>query len=397
MVQISAQSKIRLSGKTAGAILLGVVVGGLLVFVIMTSLLQSPKAIRLVVPKEATLHSGASSESASTKDEFERRLAREQAALASFNRAQTDYRANHRSAIGLERARRSDVRQSATLAAGSRMQRAASDLTQWTFSYPAPVSVAERINGGSRLQSVTDTLWDWYTGIERRIDALVDAECALAAAGGALRDRTIQSPSMLEMARSNAEFREPTSMRLSTHFGLDSDAATWLAAQLRPRWRTVQDKIDAGIARIEKARDSALSDAEKDQLLFNGQIRLIRAIDGDTIEILVRDRLSDAEFTDRVRLLNVDTPEIGTPGASEATSLIERECAGDLTLEFERPGQITRDRYGRVLAFVFAARTFVNAKLIERGHSRFYTEYGEGRYAQYFRYLEARAAPDEGR
>jgi endonuclease YncB( thermonuclease family) len=328
------------------------------------------------------------------KTDLQMRRQQESAATESFRRAQSEYRSSHTAARDAARMRQSDARRSAVLSAGTRMQLAASELSSWVFSYPEPVSIAVRINGGEPLQSLSQTLEDWYEGLGERVDALAAAECAMAAAAGGRRDRSLSVPPMLSLTKSKGELREPTPTRLAGHFGLDANAAEWLAAQLRPRWREANRRIDDGLARIEQARNASLTAGEKEQLLFNGQIRMARAIDGDTIEILVRDKFSDAEFTDRVRLLNVDTPEIGTPGANEATNLVERECQGDLTLEFERPGQLSRDKYGRVLAFVFAERTFVNAKLIERGHSKFYSEYGEGRYAQYFRYLEGVAALD---
>jgi len=380
-------------GSAKVAVLLATVAAAFLLFAIVglsqraSDQTLPPPPLKKFPPSESAARGAA----APTKEDLRRRIEQEQAASASFRKAQSEYQSAHRAARDSDRRRQADARHSATLAAGTRMQLASSELSSWIFAYPEPASVAARMNGGARLQRVTDELWEWYSGLGERIDALADAECALAAAGGARRDRSLTTPSMLEMTKFKSELREPSAYRLSSQFGLDGEAAEWLAGQLRPRWRETNDRINAGLARIEKARAAALSDAEKEQLLCNGQIRLVRAIDGDTIEILVRDNISDAEFTDRVRLLNVNTPEIGTPGASEATSRTDRECQGDLTLEFERPGQITRDKYGRVLAFVFAGGVFVNAELIKRGHSSFYTEYGEGRYAQYFRFLESMA------
>lgn len=93
---------------------------------------------------------------------------------------------------------------------------------------------------------------------------------------------------------------------------------------------------------------------------------LVRIIDGDTIVV----ELSGQE--ERVRLLNIDTPETvhpeepvecGGPEASEAIG--EMISPGDeLVLEFD---QERRDQYDRLLAGVFADEVFVNEELARQG------------------------------
>src|SRR5690606_16090848 len=77
---------------------------------------------------------------------------------------------------------------------------------------------------------------------------------------------------------------------------------------------------------------------------------LVRVVDGDTVVLAWRPAEA---LVERVRLLNVDTPERGHPGYDEATAFVRRRLAGARTirLEFEdhRP---TRDAYGRVLAYI---------------------------------------------
>lgn len=93
---------------------------------------------------------------------------------------------------------------------------------------------------------------------------------------------------------------------------------------------------------------------------------LIRIVDGDTIVV-------EAEGAEeRVRLLNIDTPETvspqapvecGGPEASEAIS--ELLSPGDVVvLEFD---QERRDHYGRMLAAVFTEEVFVNEQLALQG------------------------------
>lgn len=94
-----------------------------------------------------------------------------------------------------------------------------------------------------------------------------------------------------------------------------------------------------------------------------------RVIDGDTIAI--RNGHSDEV---RVRLLGIDAPEMhagtGEPPdywAVNATDALRRLAARSVTLQLE-PTQ-TRDRYGRLLAYIYADDTDnINLDLIRQGH-----------------------------
>ncbi len=82
-------------------------------------------------------------------------------------------------------------------------------------------------------------------------------------------------------------------------------------------------------------------------------------IDGDTI----RARVAGVE--ERVRYIGIDTPERDQRCFVEATRLNERLLRrGRLRLEFDAE---RRDRFGRLLAYVYAGDTFVNLRLVQRG------------------------------
>lgn len=93
---------------------------------------------------------------------------------------------------------------------------------------------------------------------------------------------------------------------------------------------------------------------------------LVRVVDGDTIVVSIEGE------DERVRLLNIDTPETvhptepvecGGPEASEAIS--ELLSPGDVVvLEFD---QEHRDRYDRLLAGVFVEDVFVNERMAREG------------------------------
>lgn len=113
-----------------------------------------------------------------------------------------------------------------------------------------------------------------------------------------------------------------------------------------------------------------------------------RCVDGDTIEISI----GTSGPREKVRLLCIDTPETGQAGYAQATvALRELLQFSTLELEFENPGNPTRDRYGRVLAYVFVGGKLANYELVKQGWSDFYTDYGRGRYATCFEFAQADA------
>jgi micrococcal nuclease len=117
---------------------------------------------------------------------------------------------------------------------------------------------------------------------------------------------------------------------------------------------------------------------------------VVRVVDGDTIEARI-----DGEEDD-VRLIGVDTPETVKPDAPV-------ECFGPRASAFThrllegrtvrlRLGVETRDVYGRLLAYVWLGRRFVNAELVRRGLARSLTIPPNDGYAPLFQRLERRAA-----
>jgi micrococcal nuclease len=111
--------------------------------------------------------------------------------------------------------------------------------------------------------------------------------------------------------------------------------------------------------------------------------------DGDTIEVLLGDR------EEAVRYIGVDTPESVKPHSPV-------ECFGEQASEFNRRlvegeqvrlvlGAERRDRYGRLLAYVYLGTRFVNAALVRRGYARSLTIAPNNARAGLFERLERRA------
>ena len=101
--------------------------------------------------------------------------------------------------------------------------------------------------------------------------------------------------------------------------------------------------------------------------------RVIRVIDGDTIEV----RLSTGGSRD-VRLIGIDTPEVyggtecGGPEASESLKKILPQ--GTRVTLYSDPSQDLKDRYGRILRYVHKAATGkdVNRQQVYKGWATVY-------------------------
>lgn len=103
--------------------------------------------------------------------------------------------------------------------------------------------------------------------------------------------------------------------------------------------------------------------------LFEGDAergQVVEVVDGDTVVIRV------AGVEERVRLLNVDTPEIGDQRqvlsciGPQATEFLRRELPAGSRVELDYDLDL-RDRYGRLLAAVYVGPTLVNAEIAAAG------------------------------
>jgi micrococcal nuclease len=117
---------------------------------------------------------------------------------------------------------------------------------------------------------------------------------------------------------------------------------------------------------------------------------VIRAVDGDTIEVRVAGR------DEYVRYIGVDTPETVKPGTPV-------QCFGPRAHRFDSRlvthrrvrlvfGVEPHDIYGRLLAYVHLGHRFVNAELVRRGLARTLTIPPNDRFADLFNRLQKRAS-----
>lgn len=115
----------------------------------------------------------------------------------------------------------------------------------------------------------------------------------------------------------------------------------------------------------------------------------VRVVDGDTIVVNIHGK------NEKVRLIGVDTPECVHSKkqvqyyAKEASDFTRGTVEGrNVTLKYDWQ---QRDRYGRILAYVYLEDgTFLNAEIIRQGYGFAYLKY-PFKYADYFRRIENEA------
>jgi micrococcal nuclease len=123
---------------------------------------------------------------------------------------------------------------------------------------------------------------------------------------------------------------------------------------------------------------------------------VVRIVDGDTVQV----RLASGDV-ERVRLIGVDTPERGRPLAAQATRFTAAAAPPGRTVYLERDVD-ERDRYGRLLAYVWlerpasrseseARRAMLNARLLLAGYAVLLTVPPNVRYVDLFTRLQAEA------
>jgi micrococcal nuclease len=147
--------------------------------------------------------------------------------------------------------------------------------------------------------------------------------------------------------------------------------------------------IAALVVLLVRGRDHGTADAF-------GQGEVVRVVDGDTIRVRLGDR------TERVRYIGVDTPESVKPG-TPVQCYAKRAAAANAALVSGQHVRLVgdvehRDRYGRLLAYVYRAGdgAFVNALLVRDGYARTLTIAPNVAHAAEFARL-ARTAREAGR
>ena len=120
--------------------------------------------------------------------------------------------------------------------------------------------------------------------------------------------------------------------------------------------------------------------ASCNQTIRNCDNMATRIIDGDTIV------LSDGN---KVRLIGINAPEKGKPyskiAASELGNMVLNKC---LVLEKDASD---KDKYGRLLRYVYADGKFVNEMMIENGFAKAFIYGNDTKYSEKFKLDEESA------
>jgi micrococcal nuclease len=121
---------------------------------------------------------------------------------------------------------------------------------------------------------------------------------------------------------------------------------------------------------------------------------VVRVVDGDTIHVRLGERL------EKVRYIGVNTPEVHHPRKGEepggrAAAAVNRQLVSGRQVRLELDAQ-SRDRHGRLLAYVWVDATMVNAELVRRGVAQVMTVPPNVRYQALFVRLQ-REAREAGR
>jgi micrococcal nuclease len=121
-------------------------------------------------------------------------------------------------------------------------------------------------------------------------------------------------------------------------------------------------------------------------------VDVLRVIDGDTIVVELGGR------SERVRYIGIDTPEMNDKrdqvvARARAATEANRELVSGRTVRLEFDVQL-RDKYGRLLAYVWVGDTLVNEVLVRQGYAELLTIPPNVKYAD--RLTAARRAAREG-
>ena len=120
---------------------------------------------------------------------------------------------------------------------------------------------------------------------------------------------------------------------------------------------------------------------------------VVRVVDGDTIHVQLADRV------EKVRYIGVDSPEIHhpvkgeEPGGREAAT-VNRGLVEGRRVRLELDVR-TRDRWRRLLAYVWVGDTMINAELIRLGYAHVMTVPPNVRYQELFVKLQREAREAE--
>ena len=114
--------------------------------------------------------------------------------------------------------------------------------------------------------------------------------------------------------------------------------------------------------------------------VFSKVVKVKEVIDGDTVIL---------ESGEHLRYIGIDTPEREQPFYQEAKELNQKLVEGkEIRIEWDVQ---KKDKYGRLLGYVYVGNRFVNAEMIKSGLANLYTVPPNVKHTDYFLKLQNEA------
>jgi micrococcal nuclease len=161
-------------------------------------------------------------------------------------------------------------------------------------------------------------------------------------------------------------------------------------------WALMVSAVLAALVLADRAGLFGRAPAADVEKYHNKSFLVVRVVDGDTLDI----NCPDGPYPHtRIRLWGVDTPETVDPNApvghfGPQATRFTRDAALDQTVTLELDRREIRDKYGRLLAYVFLPDgQMLNRLLVEKGYGYADPRY-DHRYKDEFQRLQRRAMRD---
>lgn len=125
--------------------------------------------------------------------------------------------------------------------------------------------------------------------------------------------------------------------------------------------------VSVGLNSLDNNENKKEVDDNKDYFLVK------RVVDGDTIVVLVN------SIEERIRLIGVNTPETVDPRSKvecfgkEASLFLKNKIEGKKIWMEKDNSQGDRDKYGRLLRYIYLDSVLINKEIIEKGFGYEYT------------------------
>ena len=118
----------------------------------------------------------------------------------------------------------------------------------------------------------------------------------------------------------------------------------------------------AQVGSVNRMEDPPLPTQAEGTTVTEEEATVTFVIDGDTVDVVLVE-----DVVERIRLPQIDTPEVGECGYEESTAALEAQIAGQNVILVSTEAGPDRDTYGRLLRAVEISGNDVGQYLIRNG------------------------------